>query len=109
MNKIQFLRTTKRFLLQVVAHRQQLLDHRSGKPATETMIEIMALINYWVPQMDSFDRISAYIQRTKIQDGVRELIPKNKERWQTKFSSLLAEAKRLQQPATQKKMSYAFN
>lgn len=107
MNKIQFLRQCKSFLLMVVKYRQGLLDHRDGKPASESMIEIMALINWWVPQMQSFDRIAKYIHRTKIQNGVREIIPKNKKRWQDKFTMLIAESERLQQPAHQLELTYS--
>lgn len=107
MNKIQFLRTCKRFLLLVVKTRQNLIDHEKGKPATESMIEIMALINWWVPQMQSFDRIAKYIQRTKIQNGMRELIPKRNKIWFTKFDMLIAEAERLQQPAHQLELTYS--
>ena len=109
MNKIQFLRSCKKFLLMIVKHRRQLLLHKHGKPATESMIEIMALIEHWVPQMNSFDRIAKYIQRTKIQNGVYEIIPTNKAKWQKQFDSFLSEAKRLQQPATQLKFNHSQN
>lgn len=101
MNKIQFLRSCKSFLLMIVKHRRQLILNKHGKPATESMIEIMALIEYWVPKMDSFDTVAKYIQRTKIKDGVYEIIPTNKAKWQKRFDSFLSEAKRLQQPGTQ--------
>ena len=101
MNKIQFLRSCKRFLLMIVKHRRQLLKYKHGKPATENMIEIMALIEHWVPPMDSFDRIDKYINRAKIQAGVREIIPSNKTKWQEEFDNFLNEAERLSQPATQ--------
>ena len=68
----------------------------------------MALINYWVPQMNSFDRISKYIQRTKIQNGLREIIPSNKKVWNQKLDMFLDEAERLQQPATQQKLTYYY-
>lgn len=108
MNKLQFLHQCRRFLLQVVKHRQQLLEYNEGKQATESMIEVMALINYWVPKMDSFDRISKYIQRTKIQNGVYEIIPSNKPRWSEKFEMLLEEADKLQHPASQKRLTFSY-
>lgn len=108
MNKLQYLQMCKRFLLKIVKYRRQLLAEGAGKPATESMIEVMALIEYWVPQMNSFDRISKYIQRTKIQNGIREIIPSNKKKWSAKLDIFLVEAERLQQPATQQKLTYSY-
>ena len=107
MTKIQFLRTTKRFLLQVVKTRQNLIDHDEGKRITNGTREQMELINYWVPQMKSFDRVAKYIQRKKIQEVMRELIPSRNKIWFTKFDMLLVEAKHLQQPAHQLKLTYS--
>ena len=107
MNKIQFLRSCKSFLLMIVKHRRQLLFQKHGKPATESMVEIMALIEHWVPQFDSFDRIVKYIQRTKIQNGVREIIPSKNTEWFKTFDNFLIEAERLQQPGTQLKFNHS--
>lgn len=91
----------------VVKYRQGLHKLRAGKPASKEIIELMVLINFWVPQINSFDRIVKYIHRTKIQNGVREIIPKNKERWQEKFTMLISESERLQQPANQLQLNYS--
>jgi hypothetical protein len=101
MNKLQFLRQCKAFLLLVVKTRQDLIDHKKGKATTDSMIEVMALIKYWVPKMDSFDRIERFIYRTKIRNGVREIIPSRNKKWYDKFEMFLRESDRLKQPATQ--------
>lgn len=95
MNKLVHLKMTKQFLLKVVRQRKYIEKNvKNKKPLTESMEASMKSIPYWVSNIDSFDRMMAYISRKEIQAQVIELIPPgNRATMVTELEHLVIEGK----------------
>jgi hypothetical protein len=94
MNKLQHLKATKSFLRKVVNYRKTLINTNHSRKPTVTMVKTIAEVEYWLPDMQSFDRMERYISQLRVQVSVRELIPSNKPKWISEFEFLITEGER---------------
>ncbi|MCY1720208.1 hypothetical protein OU798_07630 [Prolixibacteraceae bacterium Z1-6] len=108
MTKLEHLKECKQFLPKMVKHRRALLAHNTGRPASAVMVKAMGMIDYFTSTIASFDNMVKFINRTDVRDGMWQIIPSREKKNREHFTYLLSEGNRLQQPATQQKLTYSL-
>ena len=108
MTKLEHLKRSGELLKKIVRCRRKIGRKGTGKKTTERMISTMAIIEHFLPEIKSFDRMQAWISRNGFRSNVEELIPSNKQIWMKELNELVREGDFLQ-GRTVRKNEIIFN